>query len=406
MSTANLINKIIKNDLCIGCGLCSGISHKQISMKLEHSGFLIPTIENKEKLDINYDLINQCCPGINTYSNFISEKGFWGDIQGCYTGHSTNKKIRYAGSSGGAITGLLDYLLRSKLIDGVVQTGPNFDKSPFCNDVYFNTTPEDVLKCASSRYSPSSPLQNINELLGKNVKMAFVGKPCDITALRNLAKFDSRINEQVIYMISFFCAGLPSEIGSNNILKKMEVNKEDVISFKYRGNGWPGKTTATLSSKKKVELTYNEAWGKILGQKIHNRCKVCADSIGMSADIVAADAWYSQSDGYPDFEERDGRSLIVSRTEKGELLIQEMSKKGLMVIDALNENEIYAMQPGQVNKRINLLGRVLAIKSNPFQASPRYIMSNIYLLSKNNTKLKNIKSFLGMYKRIFKRIIK
>src|SRR3712207_7050821 len=39
-----------------------------------------------------------------------------------------------------------------------------------------------------------------------------------------------------------------------------------------------------------------------------SRCKICPDGTGEFADIVCADAWYGK-DGYPDFAEREGRSL-------------------------------------------------------------------------------------------------
>jgi coenzyme F420 hydrogenase subunit beta len=402
MSANKFIQNIIDNDLCIGCGLCEGIDSK-MTMSLNEKGFLVPnlmeSINNK-----SLQIIEKCCPGINTFVGNDIEEGFWGKSIGCYTGYSLDKKIRYAGSSGGSITAMLNELLITKEIDAVIQVGPNYEKSPFINEVYLNTTYEEIVKCASSRYSPSSPLKNITELLEKNINLAFVGKPCDVTALRNFAKIDDRVDKNIKYIFSFFCAGLPSEIGSDNVLKRFNVEKNDVKSFRYRGNGWPGKTTVILKDDTKAEMTYNESWGKILGKEIHFRCKICTDSIGMSADVVAADAWYSSGDGYPDFEEKDGRSLILSRTKKGDVLLNSMKNKKAIELENLDENEIYAMQPGQVSKRTELFGRLIALKLNPFQLVPSYSLKNIYQLSKRVSKIKTLRSFLGMYKRSLKKL--
>lgn len=400
MNTNKLIKNIIDNDLCIGCGLCAGVD-SNVEMVLSAQGFLIPTLEATN--NSNFNIINNCCPGINTYENNKPETNFWGEIIGCYTGYSNNQEIRYAGSSGGAITGIVTELLANNTIDAVLQVGPNFNKSPFFNEVYFNTTYEEIIQCSSSRYAPSSPLMNINEILDKDLKFAFIGKPCDITSLRNLSKFDIRINKNIKYMFSFFCAGLPSEHASNNILKKMNIDKNNVKTFRYRGNGWPGKTVASLQNGENIQITYNESWGKVLNKKIHFRCKICPDSIGMCADIVAADAWYSKGDGYPDFKEKDGRSLIISRTHKGEAILQSLKNENILTIKNLNQNEIYAMQPGQVKKREDLFARFLAIKINPFQMVPKYIFQNIYFLNQHTPIINKLKAFLGMSKRLLKK---
>ena len=400
----NVIKKVVNNNLCIGCGLCEGID-QNIKMTVDPNGFLVPDISNGFS-DNTLNTITKVCPGINMTTGHKNEQGLWGKTKGCYTGYSNDENIRHAGSSGGAITGILKGLLDNKEVDAVIQVGPNFDKSPFLNEVYLNSTYEEILFCASSRYSPSSPLSNINKVLNSNSKFAFVGKPCDITALRNLAKIDKRINEKILYMLSFFCAGLPSEKGSDDILTKLKIKKEDVISFRYRGNGWPGKTSAILKNNVKSEITYNESWGGVLSKCVHTRCKVCVDSIGASADLVAADAWYSKGDGYPEFDEKPGRSLILGRTEIGENLLQRMNQYGLINLQELNIGDIRQMQPGQVKKRTELLGRLFAFKLNPFQLSPKFCLKNVAYLSKYISTKKTLIAFAGMTKRLMVKQIK
>src|SRR5690606_12621829 len=104
----------------------------------------------------------------------------------------------------------------------------------------------DIYNAAGSRYAPSSPLRNLLQEIDKPGKMALVGKPCDIAAVRNLAKSEPRILEKIPLMISFFCAGVPSVNGGRAILNKLGVDEADVVGFRYRGDGWPGRATATL----------------------------------------------------------------------------------------------------------------------------------------------------------------
>lgn len=106
-------------------------------------------------------------------------------------------------------------------------------------------------------------------------------------------------------------------------------------------------------------MDYNTSWGNILGKRIQFRCKICPDGTGEFADIVCADAWYGK-DGYPDFAEREGRSLLLTRTEIGERLVNETKFANAIETDDLDVSEIARMQPYQVNRKQVVLGRVLA----------------------------------------------
>ena len=58
-----------------------------------------------------------------------------------------------------------------------------------------------------SRYSISSPLANIKELIKDGEKYAFIGKPCDVLALRNYSKINSDMDKAIIFYLSFFLRG-------------------------------------------------------------------------------------------------------------------------------------------------------------------------------------------------------
>ena len=53
-----------------------------------------------------------------------------------------------------------------------------------------------------SRYGPASPLDRFYEALNLNQPFAFVGKPCDISAIRQLSKIDMRVNELCKYLLT------------------------------------------------------------------------------------------------------------------------------------------------------------------------------------------------------------
>ena len=144
----------------------------------------------------------------------------------------------------------------------------------------------------------------------------FIGKPCDVAAVRQMQQHDPRLKENIPYIVSFMCAGTPSLQGTEQVLDKLEVERKDVTAFRYRGDGWPGLTKATLKNGDERTMTYNDSWGKVLNRHLQTRCKICPDGIGEFADIVCADGWEGDEKGYPSFEEREGNSLILVRTAK------------------------------------------------------------------------------------------
>ena len=215
-----------------------------------------------------------------------------------HTGYSTNQVIRHKASSGGVLSAILVHLLQTGEIEQVIQTGADHSL-PIGNLTVLSETTDDIEDAAGSRYAPSSPLAKFEPLLNSSKRFAFVGKPCDVAALRALAKLDPRIDEHIPFMFSFFCAGIPSLLGGEAVLKALGTDLSTTTAFRYRGNGWPGRATATQTDGTEVSMTYNESWGQILSKHVQHRCKICADGTGTAADLVCADAWACDDQGQP-----------------------------------------------------------------------------------------------------------
>src|SRR4051794_28870752 len=191
--------------------------------------------------------------------------------------------------------------------------------------------------------------------------MAFVGKPCDASALRRLAERDPRVAKSVPLVISFFCGGIPSHDGVGRLLEAMGIGAGPLRTFRYRGRGWPGNAAALTRDDRSAEMTYHESWGGYLSKEVQFRCKICPDAVGGVADIACADAWYGDEAGYPKFEEAEGRSLIVVRTEAGERLLASAIQAKVLEADALAVSEIDKMQPHQARRKRLVLSRSAAL---------------------------------------------
>lgn len=355
------IERVVAQGYCTGCGLCAGhFGQQKIRMSINAGGYLRPVIIDRID-EANSAEFKAICPGINLQldSSGSNTHLIWGPIRSCHTGWASDPEIRHRASSGGGISAILLALLESNTVDFVVHTAAD-PEHPFRNTVQISTTRDEILAGAGSRYAPSSPLATLAQLLARPGKFAFVGKPCDAAALRNYLKVYPEHAPRVVAILSFMCAGIPSEKGSEEIVKTMGSDPGQVVRFIYRGNGWPGKATATLRDGEQREMDYATSWGSILNRYLQFRCKICPDGTGEFADIVCADAWYGK-DGYPDFEEKAGRSLVLARTKKGQTMIDLAICHGHLRTEKLDVAEIARMQPYQESRKRLLVSRLLAV---------------------------------------------
>lgn len=224
-------------------------------------------------------------------------------------------------------------------ITGMWQVSGRSDITDFEEVVRLDT---EYISTAYSRkfaglYETLDPLSSISEL-DVNKKYAFIGKPCDVTVLKNFQKLNPIIAEMIPITMSFFCAGLPSIDAQKKLLEEMGCNSR-VVSLRYRGNGWPGYATANLENGKQCKIDYNTSWGKILGRDIMKMCRFCLDGIGEMTDIACCDAWYLTEDNKPNFTEADGRNGIICRSNQGVEIVQEASALGKLVVTEFTDYE-------------------------------------------------------------------
>lgn len=370
----------------------------KVKIALRADGYLRPVAHVPLTTEENTKLFDTC-PGalIQHEAKRANYHPHWGPLVQVRTGHAIDATTRHEGSSGGVLSGLLIHLLESKQVDFVAHVKAASD-DPLGNELSISRTREDVLGGAGSRYAPSAPLAMLAELLALPGRFAFVGKPCDVAALRRYEKLNPGISAQVPYMLSFMCAGIPSRKGTLAILEKFGVQPEQVKSFAYRGDGWPGKTTAITHDNQRFDTDYSTSWGTVLNRHLQFRCKICPDGTGEFADVVGADAWYGK-DGYPDFAEREGRSLVLSRTAKGEALVLSASAASAIATEPLAVAEIAKMQPYQLNRKRLVLSRIAALWLTR-RPAPRYINFPLFKLALQLSLRENFSSLRGTLRRL------
>lgn len=367
-------------------------------MEIDESGFLRPEIED-DLSDTENELLSRVCPGgrLAYEANGRPFATIWGPVLDAYVGYATEPDLRFRASSGGALSALATYMLESGEADYIVHVGADPD-TPWLNQIEESTSVSEIVGRAGSRYAPSAPLSGILQRLQQPGRAVVIGKPCDIAGLRMYCRQDPVIAARVAAMLTFLCGGIPSRQGVELILRRMAVNPSDVASFRFRGHGWPGRACATLKNGEQRSLSYAETWGGILSHHVQKRCKICPDGTGIFGDIACGDAWHIDRNGRPIFDEHEGRSLMIARTEHGKRLLQGAEKADRIKIERAPLADLTQMQPGQIRRTQLTLSRLAAMAA---LAKPIPSFTGLHLLraARNAGLFANIKSFWGAVRR-------
>ena len=272
-------------------------------------------------------------------------------------------------------------------------------KKPMRSLAKFSYNKKELLSGESrSRYGPAATLERFHEALDLNVPFAFVGKPCDISAIRQLSKIDSRVNRLCKYLLTLVCGGFTEFTKAQDFIESFKVKEDELSIFRYRGFGNPGRMYIKTKDGREYDREYNSFWGEESTWRVPFRCKICPDAIGESADVAALDTWRG---GSPKGED-EGFNAAIVRTKKGLDLMYDAAKAGFIHIgDKLKIEDIDDFQPHQVNKKKAVYARHQGmIKAG----SPTIATDGLRIkeLSKLNSNEFNEKEELGIGSRIKK----
>lgn len=401
VSQSATLRRVIRGDLCAGCGACAGLFPDKISMASAAPGWPRP-LQSAPLTDAEEAMVAAICPGAGQTAEPAGQgrdHPLWGRHSDMRRAHATDPALRHRGASGGALSAVLAHLLASGRVDAVIQTAAALAPDPaFANRVVTSLSAADVLAAAGSRYAPSTPLAGLSDWLAEGRRYAFVGKPCDAAALRALTRRDPRAAERFPVILSFFCAGVPSRAGGEALLAKMGAEPARVTAFRYRGQGWPGDAVATLSDGTERRMSYHDSWGGVLSRHLQQRCKLCADGTGTAADLSFGDPWEVDAKGFPLFADAPGQSLAVVRTPLGAALLAEAEAAGHLVTDIFDIPSLTTIQPGQRRRRRALLARLWALRL-ALRPVPRYRGMGLWAAARQAGPLFHLREFAGMFRR-------
>ena len=312
LSFGNLLAKVVLTGICTGCSAC--VSFCPIAC-LEY-------LEGKPKLIkkcANCGICVIICPQYESDLSSLEESVFgrqrkaeeeFGVYRRTILAQATDKNILQACQDGGVVTALLTYAFERGIIDGAAVSAISKEK-PFHPVPKLATTPEEALECAGTRYTYSPNLLAFQDGVNQNKKrLAFVGTPCQIRALRKIENLLFEYVNPLHLAIGLLCTESFTYEGlmEKHIQEELGVNLSEIQKINIKA-----KLLVTTKSEEVKVIPLKEA-----KQYTRKSCTLCTDFSAELADISVGGLGLS------------GWTFVILRTEKGEKLFDAAVRKGFL----------------------------------------------------------------------------
>lgn len=349
------IDSILKNKLCIGCGICEGACPTGSISLVTKKGQFVPMIDdttciNRKGCQRCYDVCSGAGIALNALANryFDNENILCNEKIGkhlkCYTGYSTNYDNRYHCASGGMLSQFLIFLLEKKYIDGAVVTAFDASKELLVSS-YIAKTKDEVLRAKGSKYAPvtfNNTIRDIKKDKGK--KFIIVGLPCHIHGFRKYEKLDKSFKKKIIGYFGLYCSGGRSFYLTEYVFNKLEIDKKGLSYFAYRDEGCLGSLVAKGISSTTlkpffVKERFQQYYNTLRSFFVPRRCLFCPDHFAELADVSFGDIHVE-----PYLHDKVGINSLVLRNPQFLAWLHEAVEDGCMKIEPLDTETLLKSQ--------------------------------------------------------------
>lgn len=329
---ANMI-QIDKKENCSGCGACAEICPKKcITMKTDEEGFKYPYVDNSHCIDCG--LCTKICPELNhtELNEPIKILGL----------KNKDQQAAYQSSSAGVATELSAYIIKN----GGAVVGATYNDD-FTVSHKIIQTDDELIRLKGSKYQQSDTtniFKDTQSLLKNGQTVLFIGTPCQIAGLKHFLKKDY----PTLFTCDLICHGVPSPKVFHSYLCFIEKkNKRKIASINMRDKtlGWDKSgiriqfTDGTSIFRNQETNLFNCIYS--VHYATRPSCHHCLyANMKREGDITIGDFWGIEK-VHPEFYDRNGVSLVLINTLKGQELIDQVVTK----FETFTSNKNECLQP-------------------------------------------------------------
>ncbi|MHA1631774.1 MAG: Coenzyme F420 hydrogenase/dehydrogenase, beta subunit C-terminal domain [Candidatus Freyarchaeota archaeon] len=330
------LEKVIEKGLCTLCGACIAACPRALLVPTSSDyGFVA---RNAYRFIRDYGcwscgVCHDVCPITDFPAEEVEERFFGrkrkegeelGVYRGYYFARSTNKDILAVAQDGGAVTSILAYAIKAKVIDCTLTTGISKDR-PWNPQPVIARTVDKVISTAGSKYTPCPTLIGLKlaSKFGEN-RVAVSGLPCHIWGIRKMQISEKcpALGNAVKFTIGIFCHSIFHHGRFMNFLRRQRIDLGNVSKFVIS----KGRFSVLLKGEKKMlempAIELAKRWKLDLECCLH-----CTDYLSEFADISVGG-----------FGSPVGYSTVITRSEKGDRLFNEACESGFL--ECIKQNDV------------------------------------------------------------------
>lgn len=330
---------------CTHCGACVGL-HPDL-LRFEETGrgpLPAPRRPLTPEEDASLALAWAVCPGRGVpYPELFSELRYevasWllGPYRKLWTGHAREEAVRRRGASGGVISRVLIHLLESGQVDGAVVLRQGVPAPEAASPVIARTR-EEVLAAAQSVYAVTPVLTVLPEIETFPGRLAFVGLPEQVAALRMLQAAGHPAARKVVFVAGPY-VGTNMYRGAVRAFLRAHGVRDDVAiaRLEWRAGEWPGHLRVETADGR-VFTAHKFYYNYLIPFYVSRNCQITPDFSNELTDLSVGDAWS------PDLEAAGGgHSVVVARSGRAVEVLEEMAASGLLALEPVAFERAAAM---------------------------------------------------------------
>ena len=325
----NLKSEVLNSSICTLCGACLDFC---------------PYLMNKEDhlvmrfdCNVNEGRCYKVCPRTYTDWQQIKNKLFNDSYEtleiGTYVEIYKVKSIKRIDQQqdGGTVSTLLKTAIENNLADASLLTGHNNEIDPL---PIIGEGIEAIYNSAGSKFLATPSLRKLINAQQEGIeKLAIVGRPCQLQALRKMQYSDVEVKmPSKIISIGLFC--MWSLSWSFKDLLQEELPGEKILSLAIPQQGMEVKTDKGI---KNIDINKVKDY-------VRPACNYCWDMTSELADISVGA-----------FEPEKGWNTVIIRTDSGKQLLNLAQEKGYLEVLEYPNDVLEALKQASINKKLRCI---------------------------------------------------
>jgi coenzyme F420 hydrogenase subunit beta len=287
--------------------------------------------------------------------NEFQIKQYIGQYEKAYAGYSAFEKIRFNAASGGCTTQILKASLETKAIQGALVCKSVIKNNKVRPKIYIANSVNSLMESQGSVYVLTDYLKKALGLI-KNFsgKLAVVGLPCEIKAIRKITEKNKELNDKIVFTISLFCGHTSDPDLIDAVSGKLLKDRSSPLKkYRFRKGHWRGKLQAVLEDGTVIErhsFYYNQYQNLFFHCSF--KCFSCFDHFGYDADINVGDAWLVEYKNHP-----VKHNVLIAKTKKGVEILHDLKQDGKLLIHEIPITRVLDAQSRSVILHYNVSSR-------------------------------------------------